>query len=169
RRQELLPEDLRPDHTLMDAQGTVKIIDVGAVRVAGLAETETPLYLQHRLGTAQYSAPEYFTGEPASEGSDQFSLAVIAWQLLAGELPYGNAVSQVRSIKDLHRLHCNSLRARRADVPPWVEAALRKALHPQPHRRYASLSEFMCALRQPDAAWQRDTRKPLIERDPLAF
>ena len=168
-RQEMLHQDLRPDNILVDAHGTVKIIDFGAVRVAGLAETATPLYLQHRLGTAQYSAPEYFTGEPASERSDQFSLAVIAWQLLTGELPYGNAVSQVRSIKDLHKLHCNSLRARRTDVPLWVEAALRKALHPQPHRRYASLSEFMRALRQPDAAWQRDTRKPLIERDPLAF
>lgn len=168
-RQEMLHQDLRPDNILVDAHGTVKIIDFGAVRVAGLAETETPLYLQHRLGTAQYSAPEYFTGEPASERSDQFSLAVVAWQMLTGELPYGNAVSQVRRTRDLQTLHCTSLRARREDVPPWVEAALCKALHPQPHRRYASLSEFMHALRQPDAAWQRDTRPPLIERDPLAF
>lgn len=168
-RQEMLHQDLRPENILVDTHGTIKIIDFGAVRVAGLAETETALYLQHRLGTAQYSAPEYFTGEPASERSDQFSLAVIAWQLLCGELPYGHAVSQVRSPRDLHKLHCMSLRARRDDVPAWVEAALRKALHPQPHRRYASLSEFMHALRQPDAAWQRETRRPLIERDPLAF
>lgn len=168
-RQEMLHQDLRPDNILVDTHGTVKIIDFGAVRVAGLAETETSLYAQHRLGTAQYSAPEYFAGEPASDRSDQFSLAVIAWQMLSGELPYGNAVSRVRSPRDLQKLHCTSLRARREDVPPWVEAALCKALHPQPHRRYTSLSEFMHALRQPDAAWQRDTRPPLIERDPLAF
>lgn len=168
-RQEMLHQDLRPDNILLDAHGTVKIIDFGAVRVAGLAETETSLYLQHRLGTAQYSAPEYFTGDPPSERSDQFSIAVIGWQLLSGVLPYGNAVSQVRNTRDLHALRCGSLRARRADVPPWVEAALCKALHPQPDRRYASLSEFVQALRQPDAEWLRQTQKPLVERDPLAF
>ena len=53
------------------------------------------------------------------------------------------------------------------DIPPWIDAALRKAVHPEPLERYEALSEFVYDLRHPNAALLR--RAPLIERNPLIF
>lgn len=72
-RLEMLHQDLRPDNVMIDASGTVKIIDFGSTRVAGLMEITTPLPRDHLLGTAQYTAPEYFLGESGTPRSDQFS------------------------------------------------------------------------------------------------
>src|SRR6185369_4790349 len=59
-RLEMLHQDLRPENIMIDTTGTVKIIDFGATRVAGITELATPLERGDILGTAQYTAPEYF-------------------------------------------------------------------------------------------------------------
>ena len=56
-RMEMLHQDLRPENVMIDRTGTVKIIDFGAVRVAGVAETERPADRDRIKGTAQYTAP----------------------------------------------------------------------------------------------------------------
>ncbi|MGR9052784.1 MAG: protein kinase domain-containing protein, partial [Gammaproteobacteria bacterium] len=61
-RMEMLHQDLRPDNVMIDATGTVKLIDFGSTRVAGLIETADSLERRRLLGTAQYTAPEYFLG-----------------------------------------------------------------------------------------------------------
>jgi serine/threonine protein kinase len=55
---------------MIDKAGTVKIIDFGATRVAGIEERSAPMSEATILGTAQYMAPEYFVGELAGAGSD---------------------------------------------------------------------------------------------------
>ena len=65
-RKEMLHQDLRPDNIMIDKTGTVKIIDFGSVRVAGVAEAAPPTDRDDILGTAQYTAPEYFLGEQAA-------------------------------------------------------------------------------------------------------
>ena len=62
-RMEMLHQDLRPENVMIDKTGTVKIIDFGSTRVAGVAEAERPADRDRILGTAQYTAPEYFVGE----------------------------------------------------------------------------------------------------------
>jgi serine/threonine protein kinase/serine/threonine protein phosphatase PrpC len=168
-RQEMLHQDLRPANIMLDALGTLKIIDYGSVRVAGIVETNTRLARQDILGTASYTAPEYYIGEPASERSDQFSLAVIAYQMLSGKLPYANAVARCTSRKSLRRLKYQSICLERPDVPIWIDAALRKALHPRSDDRYEALSEFLQDLKVPNPALAGVSRPPLIERNPLAF
>ena len=90
---EMLHQDVRPDNIMIDKTGTVKIIDFGSTKVAGVSEAE-PMAGSEILGTEQYAAPEYFLGASGSARSDQFSLGVIAYQMLTGELPYGTAVSR---------------------------------------------------------------------------
>src|SRR6185503_18814587 len=92
-RMEMLHQDIRPDNIMIDKTGTAKIIDFGATKVAGAVEASPPGH-DDILGTAQYTAPEYFLGESGSPRSDQFSLGVIAYQMLTGKLPYGAQVAQ---------------------------------------------------------------------------
>jgi len=86
-RMEMLHQDLRPANIMIDRTGTVKIIDFGSTRVAGITEIATSIERSDLLGTAQYTAPEYFRGESGSARSDLFSLGVIAYQMLSGKLP----------------------------------------------------------------------------------
>src|SRR6185503_9338355 len=98
-RMETLHQDLRPQNIMIDRAGTVKIIDFGSARVAGVSELAAPLERSGILGTLQYSAPEYFVGDPGTERSDLYSLGVIAYQMLSGRLPYGAEAAQVRTRK----------------------------------------------------------------------
>ena len=168
-RKEMLHQDLRPDNIMIDRIGTVKIIDFGATHVAGLAEGARDARADAILGSLQYTAPEYFTGEGGSAQSDLFSLAVITYQMLTGGLPYGLQVTQVRNASDLPRLHCASVRNTRRDLPPWIDAVLRQALHPRPAQRQEALSAFVQDLRAPGPQHLRAQRSPLLERDPVLF
>lgn len=168
-RKQILHQDLRPENVLIDALGTVKLIDLGGVHVAAVAEAAGAERAGAMLGSLQYTAPEYFVGDGGSEASDLFSLAVIAWQMLGGQLPYGLQLTRVRTLRELHRLRLHSLRALRPDLPPWVEAVLRKALQPQPARRQQALSEFVHDLHAPGAELRSARSPPLAQRHPVAF
>ncbi len=168
-RREMLHQDLRPENIMIDHQGTVKIIDFGSTRVAGVQEV-SPLYIDHDiLGTVQYSAPEYFLGYGGTQSSDLYSLGVITYELLTGHLPYGAKTSHVRNRKDLHKLRFRSTLASQSPLPDWVEAALSKAVHPDVNRRYQSFSEFLSDLEKPGADFKRRTAMPLMERNPVLF
>ena len=169
-RMEMLHQDLRPENIMIDPTGTVRIIDFGAVHVAGVAESEAGRRLGGLVGSVQFAAPEYFLGEPGTPRSDLFSLATLAYLMLTGRLPYGAAVTRVRSHADLPRLRYRSaLDDRRSDLPAWVDEVLRKALQPRPGKRHEALSAFVHELRHPPAAYLARRGRSLIERDPLRF
>jgi serine/threonine protein phosphatase PrpC len=168
-RLEMLHQDLRPANVMVDAAGTVKIIDFGSVAVAGIHDAPTVREAHPLQGTAQYAAPEYFLGEAGTPRSDLFSLAVITYQLLCGQLPYGAEVARCKSRLEQRRLRYRSLAPARPDLPRWVDEALRKALAPEPHRRWEDPAEFEFALRHPDPAFLARRHVPLAERSPTAF
>jgi serine/threonine protein phosphatase PrpC len=168
-RLEMLHQDLRPDNIMIDKTGTVKIIDFGSTRVAGVLETSPSIEQGAILGTAQYTAPEYFLGESPTARSDLFSLGVIAYQMLTGKLPYGAQVAKCRTRSEQNNLQYQSVQDENGLIPAWIDGVLRKAVHPNPAKRYAELSEFVFDLRHPNQAFLSQTRPPLIERNPLVF
>jgi serine/threonine protein phosphatase PrpC len=168
-RKEMLHQDLRPENIMIDTTGTVKIIDFGSTRVAGIMEISTTLERQHLLGTAQYSAPEYFLGENGSNASDIFSLGVIAYQMLSGKLPYGAQVAQAKTKAAQNRLSYRSVLDDEREIPVWIDDVLKKAVHPNPYKRYQELSEFSTDLRRPNKEFLNRTRPPLLERNPALF
>jgi serine/threonine protein phosphatase PrpC/predicted Ser/Thr protein kinase len=168
-RLEMLHQDLRPDNIMIDHTGTVKIIDFGSTRVAGIVEINSPIERNNLLGTAQYTAPEYFLGEEATARADMFSLAVIVYQMLSGKLPYGTQVAKTRSRAAQNKLNYQSLLNDNRDIPAWVDHVLKKALHPHPYRRYDELSEFVYDLRFPNKEFMKIDRSPLLERNPVFF
>lgn len=167
-RLEMLHRDLRPENVLIDASGTLKLIDFGSAQVAGLAEggmgPDNPV-----PGALAYTAPEYFLGEGGSVRSDLFSLGVIAYRLLSGDLPYGAEVSRARSRAGQLRLRYRPLWREDRALPAWLDDVLRKAVHVNPARRYGELSEFLFDLRQPPPELLQRSRAPLLQRHPLRF
>ncbi len=168
-RKEMLHQDLRPENIMIDTAGTVKIVDFGATRIAGVAESASWAHREAIPGTMQYTAPELFLGEAATRRSDYFSLGVIAYQMLTGKLPYGARVSRLRHRKQLGKLVYLPARCTAPTVPEWVDAALRKSVHPDPLKRHDTLSEFLADLRRPQASFQRKASVPLAEKNPVAF
>jgi serine/threonine protein phosphatase PrpC len=168
-RLEMLHQDLRPDNIMIDVTGTVKIIDFGATRVAGILEMAPPVEPGQILGTVQYTAPEYFLGAEGTARSDLFSLAVIAYQMLSGRLPYGAEVAKSRTVSAQRKLQYRSILHEDREIPAWIDGVLRKALQPEPLKRYEALSEFIHDLRHPTQAFLNRTRVPLVERHPVRF
>ncbi len=168
-RLEMLHQDLRPDNIMIDGTGTAKIIDFGSTKVASMMEIATPVGRDDILGTAQYTAPEYFLGESGSPRSDIFSLGVITYQLLTGRLPYGAEVAKTRTKAGQKKLNYESVLDDEREIPVWIDGVLRKAVHPDPGERYEDLSEFIYDLRHPNNEFIRNTRPPLLARNPLVF
>jgi serine/threonine protein phosphatase PrpC/predicted Ser/Thr protein kinase len=168
-RLEMLHQDCRPENILIDAYGQVKLIDFGSAKVAGILEINSPLIRSQSLGTAQFMAPEYFMGEGGRNASDIFSLGVITYHMLKGELPYGAEVARCKSRYAQLKLKYKSVLDDKRDLPAWLDSVLKKATHIQPHLRYQELSEFIYDLRHPTDKMLNQAKGPLLERNPIAF
>lgn len=167
-RQEMLHQDLRPNNIMLDKTGTVKLIDFGSVRVAGLAEI-AGADQAHILGTAQFTAPEYFLGDAGTTRSDLFSLGMITYQMLSGRMPYGTQVAKATSKASQRKLNYRSVLDDRRNLPAWIDETLRKAVHPNPYKRYDEISEFVHDLRQPNPSFINKSQPPLLDRNPVMF
>jgi serine/threonine protein phosphatase PrpC len=163
-RMEMIHQDLKPENIMIDRNDTVKIVDFGSTKIAGIEEITTPIGRLSLLGTENYTAPEYLQGYKGSNRSDIYSLGVITYEMLTGHLPYGEGAAR----KDFRRLHYTSALKYNQVIPVWIDSTLKKCVNPDPNRRYDTLSEFLHDLSYPNprfiSEWQ-----PLIERHPLAF
>lgn len=166
-RQEMVHQDLRPKNIMIDQSGTVKIIDFGATKIAGISEQAD--HNEGIVGTAQYTAPEYYLGHSGNAQSDIFSLGVITYKMLSGELPYGNAISRMQTPRDHARLRYRALRHQRGEVPGWLDYALQTATEINPANRYVEVSEFIYEFNRPSASYLKRHKPPLLERNPVLF
>ena len=168
-RLEMLHQDIRPENIMIDATGTVKLIDFGSASVAGVREMATAAPAATLAGAALYAAPEYFLGEPGTVQSDVFSLGVLTYHLLTGHLPYDVRIPQAKSRAAQRKLAYTPARDHDPAIPAWVDEALRKAVRIDPYARHRDAAEFVFDLHHPNRAFQQRTRAPLIERSPVAF
>jgi serine/threonine protein phosphatase PrpC len=163
-RKEILHRDLKPENILIDRTGTCKIIDFGSVWVGGVEELPSHAQGEHYLGTLGYTAPEYHQGMPPTTRSDLYSLAVIAYELLTGHLPYGQGFANA---KDVDRLEYTPARRFSPAIPAWIDGALAHALRKNPERRTEVLSALVENLRRPNPNIVTEGFVPLLERDPV--
>ncbi len=135
--------DVKPGNLLRSREGSVKLADFG---IAKAAEDSDITKVGSVLGTAAYLAPEQARGEAAGPASDLYALGVVAYQLLAGRLPY-----DAGSLTDLARLQETGPPPRldelEPDVPPALAAAVAVALHRDPEERYPDAADMEKALR----------------------
>ncbi|HEY5716116.1 MAG TPA: protein kinase [Psychromonas sp.] len=166
----LVHRDLKPENIMVMADRTVKIIDFGTIQIDALDEIAAAPEEDQPLGATDYIAPEYLNGEKATTFSDLFSIAVIGYELLTGELPYKSLQSQsLQRVRDMQWQY-RPINQFREDLPSWIDPVFKKATHPIAARRYQALSEFSRDLCTPNPSLVKSrSQTPLIERDPVSF
>src|SRR5690348_11959065 len=140
----LVHRDVKPQNVLLSSEGEVKVTDFGIARSIhvdhGVTQTGTV------LGTGEYLAPEQASGKPVSPATDVYSLGVVLWELLTGEVPFTGENFVAVALK-----HVNepppSLLAVRPDVSPRLAATVERALAKDPAQRFPSMAALGGELR----------------------
>lgn len=167
-RKDSLHQDIKPDNVMIGKQGAV-IVDFGSCWVAGVHEAGSPFERDTILGTLDYSAPEYRFNGAIGQASDQFSLAVILYEMLTLKKPFGPQYASGSSLKSFQKMAYVSACKHNPLVPFWLDKALEKALNIDARKRYESLSEWLLDLKRPNPAWLSLRERPLLEKNPLVF
>ena len=166
---ETLHQDIKPGNILIDNNGQVKIIDFGSCFIQGIAEIATPLERQGILGTAAYSAPEVVVNAKSTVQSDIFSLAVIVYEMLTGQAPFGGKLEECRTSKAYLKTKYVPCYDINPLIPIWIDGAVKKGLRFQPECRYEDVSEFLHELQKPNPKYKKGQGDALLEANPLLF
>jgi eukaryotic-like serine/threonine-protein kinase len=135
--------DVKPQNVLVDESGTAKVTDFGIARSLDPGEELTQTGTL--LGTSDYIAPEQASGEPIDARSDQYSLGVLLYELLTGEVPYPADSFMAVAMRHL-RDPVPSVRERRRDVPDRVDKIVARAMAKRPADRFPSTEAMMGAI-----------------------
>ncbi len=157
----IIHRDIKPDNVILEGGGSLKLIDLGVVRVPGLEEFPP----ENIPGTAAYMAPEMLAGEPGNEATDVYALGVTMFRAFTGEYPYGNA----DAVSPPRRNRPQRFSILRPDLPAWLEAVLERAIAGDPARRFRDMTEFALDMEAGPARAPNTVRRPLTlyERAPL--
>ena len=135
----LVHRDVKPQNVLLNGSGEAKVTDFGIAREIdvqrGMTQTGTV------LGTSDYISPEQAQGSRVSEHSDIYSLGVVLYELLTGELPFTGDNFVAVAMRHINDPPPNVL-DRRPDTPPRVAAAVARALAKDPRDRWPSMAEL---------------------------
>lgn len=139
----IVHRDVKPGNLLLDSRDQVHVGDFGIASAVGLDSfTETGTI----LGTAGYLSPEQARGERATAASDRYSLAVVAYELLAGRRPFESESTTAEAMRHatapVPSIHDEDL-----DLPRGFDPVFRRALAKDPAARYPSAAEFVAELR----------------------
>jgi serine/threonine-protein kinase len=139
----LVHRDVKPQNVLLNGDAEAKVTDFGIARSqdvhAGLTQTGTV------MGTSDYISPEQARGSRVDAQSDVYSLGAVLYEMLTGEVPFpgDNFVSvALRHINE----PVPSVRARRSDIPPRLDAAVQRAMAKDPRDRFGSMDELCAEL-----------------------
>ncbi len=139
----LVHRDVKPQNVLLNGDGRAKVTDFGIARSLdvehGVTQTGTV------LGTSNYIAPEQASGQPVDAQTDVYSLGVVLYELLAGDVPFPGENFVTVAMKHVNEPPPNLLDVRR-DVPLRVAAAVDRALEKDPDQRFPSMDAFAAEL-----------------------
>src|SRR6266550_983604 len=146
-REGFVHRDVKPENVLL-ADGHAVLADFGIARAIFQAGGEHVTEVGLAIGTPEYMSPEQAAGDRELDGRcDEYALACVVYEMLAGEPPFSGDSARAIVAKHLSEPPA-PLRARRPDAPAAVEQALARALAKDPADRFASVAAFMTALEE---------------------
>jgi len=140
--------DIKPPNIMLHKGTQVKIADFGIAKI-----TTAPKYTVTGMvmGTPAYMSPEQIEGREVDGRSDQFSLAVVAYELLTGAGPFPSGTSYASMVHSIVYGERPSAHAANALLPAAVDPVLARAMAVLPEHRFATCTEFVAAL---ESAWR---------------
>jgi len=159
----IIHRDIKPDNVILEGEGSLKLIDLGVVRVPGVEDFPP----EDIPGTPAYMAPEMFAGEPGNEATDIYALGVTMFRAFTGEFPYGN----IDATGPPRRERPKALSALRPDLPAWLQGALGRAIAIDPTERFRDMNEFAVEMETGPARAPLAVHRPrtFYERAPIQF
>jgi serine/threonine protein kinase/GTPase SAR1 family protein len=155
----IIHRDIKPENFLLNEQREIMLSDFG---LALFAASPASLSLQGMAGTPHYMAPEHLRGKPQF-ASDQYALAVVAYEWLCGQRPFGGEDAEMI----MHHIssHPPRLRSKNPSISQSVENVILKALAKDPQQRYPDVQVFARAL---ELASRAPGSYPVVELVPTA-
>lgn len=159
----VIHRDIKPHNILITESGDLKVTDFGIARAAS---SSTMTKTGSILGTAHYISPEQAMGEPVGPASDLYSLGIVLYEMLTGELPYDADTPIGIAMKHVNG-HLRPPQAIKPSIPDGINAITVRLLAKDPMDRYASAAELIDDLerfisgRQPASATTRMMTKAI--------
>ncbi len=140
--QGVVHRDIKPANIMLTKDRVVKVMDFGIAKMASSSKTQTNIV----MGTPTYMSPEQIAGKKVDGRSDIFSLGIVLFELLTGQLPFtaDNLSAVLFSIA--HHPH-PAIQPLRPDLPPMVQEIVNRALQKELPHRYRRADEFASELR----------------------
>jgi serine/threonine-protein kinase len=136
--------DLKPENVMVDDRDRIKLIDFG-IAMKEDARRLTFVDMSATLGTPDYISPEQVKGQRGDQRSDIYSLAIMFYEMLTGEVPFSGpnplAVMNERLLHDP-----GPARKLRREIPAEIDEILSRALVRDPRFRYATATEMVWDL-----------------------
>jgi serine/threonine protein kinase len=138
----MIHRDVKPANLMIDSDGRVVLTDFGIAKiVTGVQFTASG----GMVGTPAFMAPEQGLGEAGDERSDLYSMGVILFQLMTGQLPYDAATPLATILKHLNE-PMPDIKAIAPDVPDAIAAIITKTMEKDPEDRYQTAQEMLTAV-----------------------
>ena len=141
--QGVVHRDVKPGNVLLDEEGNAYLSDFGIALETGAPEQTAGTMIR---GTPAYLSPEQIKLEQTSPRSDIYALGVVLYEMLTSEHPFPGTSLNVLLDQHLHH-PIPSVRDKRPDVPPAVDAAIARATAKDPQARFAAVLELCAAFR----------------------
>ena len=138
----MVHRDIKPQNVLLTADGDAKVADFGIARAASETTISNSGLV---LGTAKYMSPEQATGDPVGPASDLYSLGVVLYEMLTGEVPF-EADSEVDVAMKHVTEPSHPPKEKNPSVPEALNAVAMKLLEKKPEDRYPGAAELVADL-----------------------